>query len=89
MGLNMQQLSLDLVEPLTEQLPLPLDYTNCHRKMEITNATGYVIMNGGTNSIAISAGKFETPNLTMKYKKKPNLVRRTLLKLLGMEWKQE
>lgn len=87
---NMYQQEFKFFWPLTEQIDLPLDYSECGKKpTPISSDNTFNIMYVGHPSVSISAGKFEVPNLTMRYKKKPNLVRRVLLKLLGMDWKQD
>lgn len=88
---NPNQKELDLVEPLTEQLKLPLDYDGCdtmtNRIVATTGTSALPISNGGTNATAHL--EVESDKFIMKYKKKPNLFRRKLLKVLGIEWKVE
>lgn len=77
--------------PLTEQIPLELDYTNCSRpkvtfsygqSIDITTATW-------NNNLTISAShlNFDVEELEFKMKEKPNLLRRVMYKIMGLKWK--
>lgn len=87
----MQQLSIDYFWPLTEQIPLALDYTDC-AKPQLTipsvDAGRFVISNGGTwtTSIVASNLSLDVDTTTIKMKEKPGLCRRTILKCLGLKW---
>lgn len=89
---NPNQKELDLVEPLTEQLKLPLDYVGCdtmtNRIVATTGATSLAIPSGAT-FVTSAHLEVESDKFVMKYKKKPNLFRRKLLKVLGVDWKVE
>ena len=55
----MQQLQIEFFWPLTEQIPLDLDYTDCHKPKVWTtnligNSTGFYIGNGGNGNITSS-----------------------------------
>ena len=79
--------------PLTEQMPLDLNYDECgkpklEKVIDGTNGQVFTITNGGSWSTALV-----TSNLTVdidttivKVKEKPNLCRRTILKCLGLKW---
>lgn len=99
----MQQLSIQFFWPLTEQIPLELDYTDCERpKLTIPNevSSGLTLMtNGGTwqtttisNSLRIGPdetnGYFKLGNLEIA-QDKPNFLQRMIYKLLGFDWKQK
>lgn len=87
----MQQLSIDYFWPLTEQIPLALDYTDC-AKPQLTipsvDAGRFFISNGGTwtTSIVASNLSLDVDTTTIKMKEKPGLCRRTILKCLGLKW---
>jgi hypothetical protein len=87
----MQQLNIDYFWPLTEQIPLNLDYTDCV-KPQLTYATGI----GGftfnvndawsTTSITTSRLHLDVDTTVIKSNTKPPLIRRGLYKLLGLKW---
>jgi hypothetical protein len=62
----MQQLEIKFFWPLTEQMPLALDYTNCEKQKVWgpINSTGtFLIGNGGTTSSTINtSSSFELRN---------------------------
>ena len=97
----MYQQSIQFFWPLTEQVPLDLDYTNCERP-KLTMPTD------GTNSITVSTATWTTainPQLTVTpinsvgeltigginvgLDKKPTWLQRQLHKLLGFSWKDK
>jgi len=87
----MQQLSIDYFWPLTEQIPLALDYTDCGKpkfSMPSVDTGQFVISNGGTwtTSIVASNLSLDVDTTTIKMKEKPGLCRRTILKCLGLKW---
>ena len=89
----MYQKEIQFFWPLTEQMPLDLNYDECgrpklERTIDGTNGQVFTIANGGSWSTALV-----TSNLTVdidttivKVKEKPNLCRRTILKCLGLKW---
>jgi len=86
----MQQLEIQFFWPLTEQIPLGLDYTNC-AKPKLTmpiNSNTIMISNGGTYTTTIVASNLslDVDTTTIKMKEKPGLCRRTILKCLGLKW---
>jgi len=86
----MQQLSIDYFWPLTEQIPLDLDYTNC-AKPQLTMPLGtntILIANGGTGATIITASRLQldVDTTVIRTKTKPPLIRRWLYKLLGLKW---
>lgn len=90
----MQQLQIDYFWPLTEQIPLDLDYTGCERPKLTTNiigdgSIGYTLNSGwstGAISVVASNLSLDVDTTTVKMKEKPNLCRRTLYKCLGLKW---
>lgn len=100
----MQQLEIQYFFPLTEQIPLDLDFTPCvefaKKKYENSVVTGngltLTVANGGTVLATISNNiepSFtidvdQTP-ITVVSKKKPNFVKRWIYKTLGMKWKSK
>lgn len=93
----MYQQSIEFFWPLTEQIPLELDYTECVKYKQLT--TYPLSTTGGFTTVA-STGVFniaptwttsinvDTNNITVTSKNKPPLYRRLLFKLLGINWKQ-
>ena len=90
----MYQQSIEFFWPLTEQIPLGLDYTECD-KLKYTLSNSKLL----TNGVGISAILYDPPtwttcinvdtnNITITSKNKPPLYRRLLFKLLGINWKQ-
>lgn len=86
----MQQLEIQFFWPLTEQIPLGLDYTNCAKpKLAMPiNSNTITISNGGTSLTTITASRLQldVDTTVIKTKIKPPLIRRWLYKLLGLKW---
>lgn len=90
----MQQLSIDYFWPLTEQIPLELDYTDC-AKPQLTYPIDAIGNGGftfnvndawGTTSIITSRLQLDVDTTVIKTNTKPPLIRRGLYKLLGLKW---
>lgn len=88
----MQQLSIDFFWPLTEQISLDLDYTDC-KKPQLTMPINFgintiLVSNGGTGATTITAARLQldVDTTVIKSKTKPPLIRRWLYKLLGLKW---
>ena len=88
----MQQLSIDFFWPLTEQIPLDLDYTDC-AKPQLTYPVDFstspiTISNGmiGATTITASRLHLDVDTTVIKSNTKPPLIRRGLYKLLGLKW---
>jgi hypothetical protein len=84
----MYQQEIQFFWPLTEQIPLDLDYSNCVKPtLSVAYGTGTTI-----SSLAIgttwttSAFRLQENTTTMIVAKKPNLLRKLLFKLLGFKW---
>ncbi len=94
----MQQLSIDYFWPLTEQIPLDLDYTDC-KKPQLTmfidpgawsnfSSEIFRIDGGGTGTTSIISARLnlDVDTTVIKTNTKPPLIRRGLYKLLGLKW---
>jgi len=88
----MIQREIEFFWPLTQQIPLDLDYFDCEKprfSLPINAINGSnLFINGG-----ITSTTFTTSNLTVdvdttvfKVKEKPNIIRRGLLSILGIKW---
>jgi hypothetical protein len=83
----MQQLEIKFFWPLTEQIPLDLDYSDCHRGVSMT------VLNGPCNFITVGSNISITSTFQVKAE---NIVfpdlpmpwyRKIMFKLLGFNWK--
>jgi hypothetical protein len=97
---TMIQTSIQFFWPLTEQIPLDLDYTDCDRPKlvysdtTINGNTGLLFANTITTTGAtwvcmeINPSKLtvDVENITFKQKEKPNLFRRIIYKIIGIYW---
>ena len=96
----MQQLNIEYFFPLTEQINLDLDYTDCAKpKLWTTIDSGLTLTvgNGGTTWTTIS-NNLGNPSFTINVdampitiisKKKPNFIMKFIYKSMGMKWKAE
>jgi hypothetical protein len=90
----MYQQSIQFFWPLTEQIPLDLDYTNCERpKLTVdSGSTGFTILPTtiGTTILAMEMNPtkltVDVENITFKQKIKPNWFRRIIYKIIGVQW---
>ena len=95
------QLEIQFFWPLTEQIPLDLDYTECNQPKyyvpsvpwgsispSLSGGTGYTLANQQWTTTSISAGtlQLDVDNTVLKVNDKPPLLRRGLYKLLGIHW---
>jgi hypothetical protein len=91
----MQQLEISFFYPLTEQVPLDLDYANCE-KPKLYNETGtiigtngpYVLTTGATSTYALHVdGKvsMDADKITFRTSKKPNIIRKALFSVMGIK----
>ena len=88
-----QQLEIEFFWPLTEQIPLDLDYEGCVKPQithinlngDFTGATYYNIVpvNVGPGNLTIDA-----KSVKIKVDEKPNIIRRGLYSLLGLQWEK-
>lgn len=91
----MNQLEIKFFWPLTEQIPLDLDYTECEApKLSVPTSNGNILTADvigtiGTYSIgATSMAPFlriENQNLTVTFSKKQPWYRKWIYKLLGIK----
>ena len=92
----MKQLEIEFFWPLTEQIPLNLDFTDCEKPKLTTFITGpmtsygFLTSNGSTNSY-ITTGKLsiDAETTVIKVTEKPNILRRGLYKALGVNWEKK
>jgi len=97
----MKQLEIEYFFPLTEQIPLDLDYTPCQeyertkRGSLLSSTVDWVMVNGITgasvpnwsaNTLCID---IDQQPITILSKKKPNLFLRYVYRSLGMKWKSK
>jgi hypothetical protein len=96
----MRQLEIQYFYPLTEQIPLELDYTECAKpKVWTTIDSGLTLTLSnsvvGTVGISNNLGNpsftinVDATPITIVSKKKPNFVKKFIYKSLGMKWKSE
>ena len=88
----MQQLEISLFWPLTEQVSLELDYSNCEKPKlysdNIIGTTGssYAFNTGGTYTTQIVGNFFiDADKTTFKTSKKPNIIRKMLFNVMGIK----
>ena len=91
----MTQLPLIFFWPLTEQIPLDLDYTDCEKPKLYTNT---VVSSGlelttvttGTTWVAMEINPSKltvnVDEVCFKQKEKPNIFRRMIYKIIGIKW---
>lgn len=90
----MYQTEIKFFWPLTEQIPLDLDYANCERPslsypLNNTTSQAYTISNGGTwTTMQISGSQLnlDVEEIKFKMKKEPGLLRKLAYKVLGLKW---
>lgn len=86
----MNQLEIQFFWPLTEQIPLDLDYSNCE-KPKLTLNTNYNLINTGTIGISSSNTHWSTHididenNFVLKTNKKIPWYRSLLFKIIGIK----
>jgi hypothetical protein len=97
----MQQLNIQYFFPLTEQIPLELDYTDCAKpKLWTTIESGLTLTvgTGGTTTWTTMSTNIGNPSFTINVdampitivsKKKPNFIMKFIYKSMGMKWKAE
>jgi hypothetical protein len=87
----MNQLEIKFFWPLTEQIPLELDYTECEApklimpgsSMSIGNTTGVYFATGTTTVSPIL--RIENDNITVAFSNKQPWYRKWIYKLLGIK----
>jgi hypothetical protein len=95
----MQQLEIQYFFPLTEQIPLDLDYTEStaysEKKRQEMWSANTITISSGSNGCYTFASSIEPSftidvdqvPITIVSKNKPNFVKRWIYKTLGMKWK--
>jgi hypothetical protein len=84
----MYQQEIQFFWPLTEQIPLDLDYSNCVKPtLSVAYGTGTTISSFPTGtSWTTTSIRLNEETTTMLVAKKPNLLRRMIYKLIGFTW---
>jgi hypothetical protein len=92
----MYQQEIKFFWPLTEQIPLDLDYENCSKfkGLSIPTVNGSVgqtlAFSSGASptwSTTVKSDEVETKRLSIVLDKKPNFMLRWVYKLLNINWK--
>ena len=85
----MIQQELSFFWPLTEQIPLDLDHSDCARPklyVDSIGTNGMYLMSTGTTNTYISGNlSIDTDQVTFKTSKKPNIVQSMLYKVMGIK----
>lgn len=94
MELVMNQLELKFFWPLTEQVPLDLDYTDCEKpRMTMPiggiDAGGYALYHTGSTTITASNLSIDVDTTTIKVNEEPPLYRKALYKMLNLKWEKK
>jgi hypothetical protein len=84
----MYQKEIQFFWPLTEQIPLDLDYSECVKPtLSVCNInTGITISNPISNT-SIITGNIDVEQINFTLNKNPNIIKKLALKLLGISWK--
>lgn len=90
----MQQLNIEYFFPLTEQIPLELDYTECILKptLYLSSGSNFVLATDSTLAVSpwvtvTSRLEIDVEQTIIKVSKEPPLYRKALYKLMGIDWK--
>ena len=97
---NIKQVEIEFFWPLTEQIPLGLDYTGCEKpKLSVSLDSGttsfYLAPTWGTTNIAPtlsvkpqnSVGQLNIGGIEIGLEKQPTWYQKVVFKLLGFNWK--
>jgi len=90
----MHQQEIKFFWPLTEQVPLDLDYTGCLKPtLTVGQPTGQTFFTNGTTAATWVAMEVSPQRLSIdveevifKQKTKPSLFRRIIYKIIGVKW---
>lgn len=89
----MAQLQFQFFWPLTEQIPLDLDYTGCEaKKLSVPyNYETYAIRNTDwTNTSFVASNlSIDVDTTVIKTKDEPPFYRKMLYKMLGIKWEKK
>lgn len=88
----MQQIEIEFFWPLTEQVPLDLDYANCEKPKLYSDSTitsgSYIMSTGASSSYTtqiIGNFQIDADKTTFKTSKKPNIIRKALFNIMGIK----
>jgi len=84
----MNQLEIQFFWPLTEQIPLELDYSNCEKPKLSTGMFLTSAINVGSTTWAtqiIGNLSIDADKTTFKTSTKPNIIRRALFNVMGIK----
>jgi hypothetical protein len=91
----MNQLEFKFFWPLTEQIPLDLDYTNCDTRakgkpyhIDVSSFAPNGITYSATGSVSVGPIILQTDDLRIRRSTKPRLITRILYKLFDIKWEQ-
>ena len=89
----MKQQEIQFFWPLTEQIPLQLDYSGCEKPQltcSVSAPGNYTVWANPypTGNITVTAGnlQIDTESTVILTKQKPPMYRRVLYKLMGVKW---
>lgn len=91
----MYQQEIQFFWPLTEQIPLDLNYDECEKpKLTVpidTNGITYTVGAWDTGTVSITAShlNLDIDTTVVKVKKTPNLCSRIIYKCLGLKWEKK
>ena len=93
----MRQLDIEFFWPLSEQIPLDLNYSDCEKPKHYYShplSGTFLISNGGiggTTSSFLAGSKLyvDVGTTVFKVDKKPNIIRRSLYNVLGLKWEKK
>ena len=91
----MRQLEIDYFWPLTEQIPLGLNYEGCEKPKLTTpidtNGITYTVGAWDTGTVNITAShlNLDIDTTVVKVKETPNLCSRIIYKCLGLKWEKK
>jgi hypothetical protein len=91
----MRQLEIDYFWPLTEQIPLGLNYEGCEKPKLTTpidtNGITYTVGAWNTGNVCITAShlNLDIDTTVVKVKEKPNLCSRIIYNCLGLKWEKK
>jgi hypothetical protein len=90
----MNQIEIEYFWPLSQQIPLDLDYPVIETSSRFLTGTSLPLSFGGTGSTSsfyTSTGKLtvNVDHMVFKVEKKPNIIRRGLFRVLGIKWEKK
>jgi len=95
----MRQLELDLFFPLTQQIPLDLDFTDCEKPKlytmlpSVTGTIEYLTTNGNSTqwstSLVASNMTIDVGTTVFKVVEEPPLYRKALYKMMDIKWEKK